>query len=669
MVPETRLSFTDVIKATKVDFSGVTDIDKSSSKTIYEAGVSSTGVNTTDDKLGIFTTTPVNDRLPDYLKKEKIAGALTRDLDIKTKSVNNIYGVSTAAIASSKCNSNNTATEIKNVINGNKDISKTDPIAAQSAKKDLCGGEKQPDNSKITAMGKAIENRLGAELCKVLTRTAPGLVPGTIEDLVNDKVISCHALTRGSISNFKSTGSASSKLGVLNSAMMLSNPNYAASVIGSKTANFLSKSGGAVKSITNMLGGASKLGNMASKLLPSSGNTNTLDQILKSSNSILTKVSGIAGITNKTSGSIISGLSSGLGGISSLTSQMSSGLLGKLSSMTSGASSLISGGIGGLTGGLLDKISDMGVEGDSYLNIIPNVASVYKDQIQDSVTKAVEGKVNNMISSGIDKVTNSISGVRNNAGEAIVTKINDLTAGNNTTVRNVSFNDNIDPHNVYSNNSPCDNSNYIQLGEANVYVKVGDVVAGLVTIKKDNIQIPDTPDTINNTRPVYIAEDINDVITTKNGTLPTVKQLQFQTKTGIPYETPIISNGNSNTEINDAYATLAENIIPGINSQISNEELSDIIYMLDSLQPGWNSDTTGNLSTASMCGNNNIIDAAKELPFSTDIDPDTPVITDMRVALLATGGINNETINLNGEYQNIDMHRISLNQSRSRCNR
>ena len=71
MVPETRLSFTDVIKATKVDFSGVTDIDKSSSKTIYEAGVSSTGVNTTDDKLGIFTTTPVNDKLPDYLKKEK----------------------------------------------------------------------------------------------------------------------------------------------------------------------------------------------------------------------------------------------------------------------------------------------------------------------------------------------------------------------------------------------------------------------------------------------------------------------------------------------------------------------------------------------------------------------------------------------------------------------
>ena len=91
--------------------------------------------------------------------------------------------------------------------------------------------------------------------------------------------------------------------------------------------------------------------------------------------------------------------------------------------------------------------------------------------------------------------------------------------------------------------------------------------------------------------------------------------------------------------------------------------------MLDSLQPGWNSDTTGNLSTASMYGNNNIIDAAKELPFSTDIDPDTPVITDMRVALLATGGINNETINLNSEYQNIDTRRISLNQYRSRCNR
>jgi hypothetical protein len=35
----------------------------------------------------------------------------------------------------------------------------------------------------------------------------------------------------------------------------------------------------------------------------------------------------------------------------------------------------------------------------------------------------------------------------------------------------------------------------------------------------------------------------------------------------------------------------------------------------------------------------------------------------------ATGGINNETINLNGEYQNIDTRRISLNQYRSRCNR
>lgn len=550
-----------------------------------------------------------------------------------TAVTNNNYTAASTAINSIAEGINNSTS---GVIDTNKlvagiDIPKlvatrTSSIFADSGIDKLVAGKTNTtSNKELTAATNKLYDAVISKGIAEISKLSEDRAEHAISALTTDTNLPCGIVEKHAIANLATpTGTSSSKLNVLRAAQYAANPSLFAKDIGNRINKLANNpSVDKVKKIVGMLGGGKQLDNI-SKMLGSGnmggvaklfGGDSMLNKLTSNSSSILSKAISVAGFNTGIASSITSAMSGGLGGVGSL--------LGKLNGL-SGLASSVSGLVGNLAGGIGDKLGGLAgglaaTVGEKIGGKAGGLLWMASGMIQNSVSKAISGKINSIATSYVNKAANSLLGTKAVTSATVGNYINRSMTG----ASGYSTNDQYTPAGDGLTNivmtdgtsQPCGSIGWVYLGDG-MYIPSSEygyqLRKNVASIKTDANYFTDTFPTGDKVLNVtsgrkYTTYEATQML--KKGIIPTDSNTVVRNQSDVYTSTPVMASIKQAS----TNAIIANVKVDGATDISYADQLDGILEVLDNNNPNWNKDNAGNPTYTQLVDNPSLVSAGSEI--------------------------------------------------------